>query len=335
MTNFFEKVLREKGSSPLRAAWVIEGPGAGAKALFGREGIRFREESFPLEWAESIRRQEQWKDGLLEIGGARVFLEGVGCGRKLVLCGAGHVSLAVIRVAVLLGYRVTVVEDREEFAARAEAAGAGQVICRPFVEALDTIPGDTETAFVIMTREHAHDVECLRRILRKPCAYVGMMGSRTRCAAVRRQLTEEGVDAQRLAEVRMPIGLPIGSRTPAEIAVSVMAEVIQVMNAAHPGEEIPEGMMEELAAAGKGSGVLALIVEKNGEAPRRPGTKMWVRKEGTFLGTVGGGEAEAVILSAARQMILEGTELTRLVRISLKKGDMHCGGQMTVWLLPI
>ena len=122
-------------------------------------------------------------------------------------------------------------------------------------------------------------------------------------------------------------------RTPEEIAVSVAAELISVLNAADPGEGFPPGMAEELAA--DPSGVLAMIVEKSGEAPRRPGTKMLVRTDGSFLGTVGGGYAEAEILKTARQMIAEGDRKSRTVRITMKKGTMHCGGEVAVFLTAV
>ena len=251
----------------------------------------------------------------------------------MVICGAGHVSLSVIRIGVLLGFEVTAIEDRPEYAEKAREAGARHVLCSPFTEALDSIAGDDSTAFVVMTREHAHDVDCLRKILGKPYAYAGMMGSRSRTEQIRKQMLEDGFDARKVEQLHMPIGLPIGSRTPEEIAVSVAAELISVLNASDPGEGFPEGMAAELA--GRPEGVLAMIVEKNGEAPRKPGTKMLVRNDGSFLGTVGGGTAEAVILKTAGQMIREGSRECRLVRVSMKKGAMYCGGEVTVFLLPM
>lgn len=338
MPGFFEQMDQAKEKGTLLAVWIVEGNGAGAKALLDRNGILFRDDAFPAELADRIRSQAPDQNGILEDGDARVFLERISGRRKLVICGAGHVAIAVAGLGVMLGWHVTVIDDREEFAEKARKAGAHRVICRPFGEALDTIPGDDATAFVIMTREHAHDVECLRRILRKPYAYAGMMGSRSRSASVRQQLLEEGAAPGRVAEVHMPIGLPIGSRTPEEIAISVMAELIQVMNAADPGEGYPEGMTEELAAlpgTQSVTGVMAVIVEKKGEAPRRPGTKMWIRADGSFRGTVGGGYAEAVILETAGQMIRENCRESRLMQVSMKKGAMYCGGEITVVLLPM
>ena len=146
MPGFYETILKAEG--PLTAAWVIEGENAGARALRDSRGTIFRDGHFSPE--ES---------------GARVFTERIAKGRRLVLCGAGHVALCVIRLAAMLGYGTTVIEDREEYARKAREVGAQRVICRDFGEALAEIPGDETTAFVVMTREHAHDVECLRRIL--------------------------------------------------------------------------------------------------------------------------------------------------------------------------
>ena len=333
MPGFFETITRGKERGQMLAAWIIEGKAAGAKALFDREGCLYRGDRFPEELAASICAAGTEQDGILEKAGCRIFLEPVSGGRKLVICGAGHVSLSVIRLCATLGFEITAIEDRKEYAGKAREAGADRVLCQPFGEALDGIGGDRSTAFVIMTREHIHDVDCLRRILRKPYAYAGMMGSRSRTEQIREQMLREGYDAGKVRELHMPIGLPIGSRTPEEIAVSVAAELIQVLNASDPGEGFPEGLAEELA--GQPRGVLAMIVEKKGEAPRRPGTKMLVREDGSFRGTVGGGYAEAQIIRTAGEMIREGTRESRLVSISMQKGTMQCGGEITVFLMPL
>ena len=333
MPGFYETIIRGKAKGQLLAAWIIDGEGAGTKALFDRQEQVFRDEGFPAELAEGIRTMDCPQAGLLEQNGSQVFLERISDGKRLVICGAGHVALCVIRIGVMLDYEITVIEDRREFAEKAGEAGAHRVICKPFGEALDEAGDDPMTAFVIMTREHSHDVECLRRVLQRPSAYIGMMGSRSRTEQIRQQMLEEGYDARKVEQIHMPIGLRIGSRTPEEIAVSVAAELISVLNAADPGEGFPPGMAEELAA--DPSGVLAMIVEKSGEAPRRPGTKMLVRTDGSFLGTVGGGYAEAEILKTARQMIAEGDRKSRTVRITMKKGTMHCGGEVAVFLTAV
>ena len=337
MSEFFQAISDGKRNGPMLAAWVIEGSAAGSRALFGygETGYtqQYRDEAFPADIADEIRGMPPEKAGIFESKGNRVFLDRIPGKRKLVRCGAGHVALAVIRICAMLDFEITAIEDREEYAQKAREAGAHHVICQPFGEALDGIPGDWSTAFVIMTREHQYDMECLRRILRKTYAYAGMMGSRSRTDQIRERMLEEGYDSRKVAELHMPIGLAIGSRTPEEIAVSVAAELIRIINEADCGEGFPEGMAEELAEQPRG--VLAMIVEKHGEAPRKPGTKMLVREDGSFRGTVGGRTAEAAMLRTAEKMIRDGERDSRLIRIAMKEGTMYCGGDLTVFLLPL
>lgn len=338
MPGFYRTIMHKKGTARLLAAWVITGDAAGTKALFARDGdgcaLLCRDDAFPAALAAEIGKTAPDQTGIAEYPGARVFLEPIAGARRLVVCGAGHVALCVIRLGVALGFDITAIEDRPEFAEKARDAGAQNVLCQAFTDALDRIDGDADTAFVVMTREHAHDVDCLRRILRKPCAYAGMMGSRGRSAQIRRQLVAEGFGAGRVDALRMPIGVPIGARTPEEIAVSVAAELISAMNAADPGEGWPQGMLEALCAPHE-PGVLAMIVEKRGEAPRRPGTKMLVMGDGRFVGTVGGGYAEAEILRLAGEMLRDGDKACRLMSIDMNKGPTFCGGEIEVFLLPV
>ena len=130
----------------------------------------------------------------------------------------------------MLGFHVTVVEDRPKFADDARRAEADQVYCEPFEDGLAKIKGDTDTWFVIVTRGHRYDTDCLRTILGKPRAYVGMMGSKRRTAIVKDQLEAEGFERDVLETVHTPIGRKIAAETPEEIAVSIMAEIIQIKN---------------------------------------------------------------------------------------------------------
>ena len=146
------------------------------------------------------------------------------------ICGAGHVSIPVIRIGRMIGCTVTVLEDRPRFADNARRAGADTVLCEPFEEGLKKIPGDTDTYFVIVTRGHRYDQMCLEKIMKKEHAYIGMMGSRARTVKVKQALLEQGADPQVLESVHTPIGLPIGGETPEEIGVSIIAEIIQEKN---------------------------------------------------------------------------------------------------------
>ena len=124
----------------------------------------------------------------------RVYHERIGRTPKMIICGAGHVSIPIIRMGKMLGFMMTVIEDRPKFADHARAAGADQVLCEPFADGLSQIRGDSDSWFIIVTRGHRYDTECLEAILNKPRAYVGMMGSRRRTALVKDQLEQKGCD---------------------------------------------------------------------------------------------------------------------------------------------
>ncbi len=159
-----------------------------------------------------------------------VYCEALGREKKLVICGGGHVSIPLIRICRMMGYPVTVLEDRPKFAGNAKQAGACEVYCEPFAEGLAKIQGDTDTFFVIVTRGHRYDQECLLQIARKKSACIGMIGSRRRAAAVKEAVIKQGADPAVIAKVYTPVGLAIGAKTPEEIAVAIAAQIIQVKN---------------------------------------------------------------------------------------------------------
>ena len=169
--------------------------------------------------------------GVQLIEGQHVFVERFGAVPQLVVCGGGHVAAATVRLARLLGLPDLAIDDREEYAQQLRDAGADNVLCLPFEQALKQVPGSAETYFIVVTRAHAFDVICLEQILRKPAAYVGMMGSRGRSALVRRQLLDKGLEEKRVEALYAPIGLAIGSQTAEEIALSILAQVVSIKNA--------------------------------------------------------------------------------------------------------
>ena len=144
---------------------------------------------------------------------------------RLILCGGGHVSLEVAHIARRLEFELVVIDDRPEFASRERFPMAGQVVCAPFLEALDGLGSRESDYYVILTRGHAHDRDCLEHVLRGKYAYAGMIGSRTKVAAVKAALEAAGIAREILDGVHSPIGLSIGAQTPAEIAVSIAAEL--------------------------------------------------------------------------------------------------------------
>ena len=158
-------------------------------------------------------------------------------------------NAAVVQLAKLLGLTVLAMDDREEYAQQLRLAGADKVLCLPFDKALAQVPDGAETYFVVVTRAHAFDVDCLKVILKKPAAYVGMMGSRGRAALVRRQLLEAGIDAERVETLYAPIGLSIGSQTAEEIALSILAQVVSIKNVRSQTEGFSSAILDAMAQA--------------------------------------------------------------------------------------
>lgn len=201
---------------------------------------------------------------------------------RLIICGGGHVSLALAQIAQLLEFDITVIDDRPEFAVK-ERFPLADLLCMPFLDALDTLGSRGDDYFVIVTRGHAFDQDCLAHVLRGTYAYAGMIGSRGKVAAVMKGLLEQGFPQAQLDGVHSPIGIKLGGQTPAEVAVSIAAELVQVRAARGPSQ---------VPAPEKEPGVLVTITKKSGSAPRGEGAWMLVRPDGTIAGTIGGGAVE-------------------------------------------
>ena len=258
---------------------------------------------------------------------------------QLVVCGGGHVAAALVKQAKLLGLPVLAIDDREEFVQQLRAAGADTVLCAPFAQALQNVPGGAETYFAVLTRSHAFDLDCLTQILQKPAAYVGMMGSRGRAALVRRQLLEAGLDNQRINALCAPIGLAIGAQTAAEIALSILAQIVQVKNARHQTEGYPVTLLDAMVQAEKAStpAVLATIVARHGSTPRDVGAKMLILPDGSTVGSVGGGIMEHYTVQAAQKLLAQAASVLQCLQLSAdgKNEDAAiaaCGGSMEVLL---
>lgn len=144
---------------------------------------------------------------------------------RLVVVGGGHVGLALARMASQLDYEVAVVEDRAEFATRERFPEGVEVMHADMVEALETMPIGWNTFIVVATRGHKLDSHCLRAAVKTDARYIGLLGSKRKTILIERMLRDEGVPEDRIRAVRAPIGLDLGGRTPAEIALSILAEL--------------------------------------------------------------------------------------------------------------
>lgn len=157
--------------------------------------------------------------------GVRYVAQDINPTGRMYIFGGGHVSFEVAKLAVNLGFDVTVIDDREEFANPERFPECKTVVVKSFPEMGD-FPTDERSYILIITRGHAHDKTVLRWALNKPHLYLGMIGSKSKRETLYRGLASEGFPMEQLRRVKCPIGLTIGAETPAEIAVSIMAEVI-------------------------------------------------------------------------------------------------------------
>lgn len=203
-------------------------PRAGERLLYLSSGELHGTLGAPELDAELLSRLPGRGHRVESVGGVDVFVELLEAPAELIIAGAGHIARPLTRMATLCGYEVTVVDDREAFAAPRWFPEAARVICRPFAEVFEGLEVTARTHIVLVTRGHKHDEECLRAVLHRPWAYLGMIGSRRRTGAVLADLAREGVCDKLLARIHAPIGLDIGAETPEEIAVAILAELIKV-----------------------------------------------------------------------------------------------------------
>lgn len=183
--------------------------------------------AFARHAAETLYLGENGLTTRTVAGATSVYLEVVESKPVFLVVGAGHIGRSLAKLADFLDFHVTVLDDREEFANAEQLPEADEVICDDYEAAIDRFPIDGNTMIVMVTRGHKQDELALRRCLGRGAGYLGMIGSKRRTAAVLEHLAAEGFAAEDLAKVRTPIGLDIGAETPEEIAISIMAEVIQ------------------------------------------------------------------------------------------------------------
>lgn len=222
-----------------------------------------------LSWQTSIGQSRPgfWKRGALKVpvqarlelgqgssegpfwsvaeDGQNRFEEPMGQALRLVIVGAGHIARPLSRLATEVGYRVLILDDRPEYARKELFPDAFEVVVGQYEQELPRLADAPATSVVLVTRGHRHDQDCLRLLLR--CGvphfeldYLGMIGSQRRIDAVFAELVEEGIPLEALRAVHAPVGLEIGARTPAEIAVSILAQMIRVRRLPGANSRSPE-----------------------------------------------------------------------------------------------
>ena len=260
---------------------------------------------------------------------------------RLIVLGAGHIALPVCQFGAACGFSVCVVDDRPDFANRARFPEAAEVICDGFENAIRSLNITPFDYVVVITRGHRHDADCLRALLPGVWpAYLGMIGSRRRTKGLLQMLREEGFDEELLGRICTPIGLPIGAVTPAEIAVSILSEVIAYRRLPEHGDpkrccadsDLELSTLQYLAENREPKAIVT-VIETRGSTPRGTGAKMAVSPLGKVTGSIGGGCSEGAVIRDAVKII--GTGRYQIVDIDLtgevaESDGMVCGGTMRV-----
>ncbi len=223
------------GKIAVRRSWL---PAALSASRLKAAGLtRFRGEAAACLAAKRPR--------LAAAGRGWIYLEPRLPAPRLLIAGAGHVGRAVARLGAFLGFAVQVFDDRPEFATSARFPEAERIIVGDPAVELGRASIDGGTFVVIVTRGHRHDAAALRACIRRPAAYLGMIGSARKVGLLRDEfLVRSWASEAQWARVHTPIGLPIGSRTVEEIAVSIAAELVAVKNKGAAAESAaPSGVI--------------------------------------------------------------------------------------------
>ncbi len=245
---------------------------------------------------------------------------------RLIIFGGGHVAREVAAMAARLDFRVRVIDDRADLMTADRFPTADEIIC----DSYDHIEKHLEpgACYVVVTPDHNADQRCVSAILPTQYAYLGMIGSRRKVAAATEDLRKAGFTEDQIGSIFAPIGLPIGAVTPAEIAISILAQIIQEKNKSHAASA------DRALLEAREEGVLCIITEKHGSAPRGVGSMMFVGKT-EVLGSIGGGEPEYLATLRAREIDRITTEEYRLNSSRTDGLDMVCGGTIRVLFLPV
>lgn len=183
--------------------------------------------ALPAELRDRFQLESTPAGAVLLRGETNWFVEPLSNDPRVLLFGGGHVAQKTAAQLALLNYRVWVVEERAAFASRALFPEAEQIFCLPFETARNLLSICSADHAIVMTSSHESDIRILSWLLTTRADYIGCIGSRRKIAQTKETLLKNGAGAAQIARIHAPIGLEIGAETPAEIAVSIAAELIQ------------------------------------------------------------------------------------------------------------
>ena len=321
------QILEETGK--VKTAMVLNGNHKGEKCLIKEEHCTAfdggQAQEFWKEYEEQLVSCQDTK--VIRIDETDFFVEIYVKNPQLIILGGGHVSQPVAKIGKMLGFHVTVMDDREEFVAKERFPDADRLIQGTYEEIPEKIPVYENAYYVIVTRGHLGDSASARQILKRPYVYLGMIGSRNKVKLTREKLLREGFTEDQLNTIHAPIGLPIGGHMPAEIAVSITAEIVQEKNkynVSYIDEAVEKAVWE------KEKGVMITIISKRGSSPRGTGSKMFLDREGRSHGSIGGGNVEFQALKYAPKAQHGEIKSYNLSNQGGANLGMICGGEVEV-----
>ncbi len=231
-----EIVSAYDGGIPVAIASVVSAPEGsevtvGSKLMVRENGTAESTLGTPeLDEDASMRARKLMAMGKQEYvthpSGVEYFLEAYTTPPRLILAGGGHVSKAIAPIAASVGFKISVIDDRPEFANAERFPEADQVYNEDFVDAINRLPINANTFIVIATRGHRYDAVATEAAAQSKASYVALLGSKRKTILIYESLIERGMSMDRVRDLRSPTGLDIQARTPEEIAVSIVAEML-------------------------------------------------------------------------------------------------------------
>ena len=247
----------------------------------------------------------------------------------LVLFGFGHIGKSVYRIAKMIGFPLVIFDDRADVTK--DGPYEALIVIDSYENIFSRKYDFTNPYFLIFTHGHKADEDALYYVLRNYDArYVGMIGSKKKIELTYFNLVKRGIDEGLIKSVHAPIGMDIKAQSPAEIAISVLAEVIKTYRENKRQITIDASMLGYLQERDEKT-ILVRIVEKEGSGPREEGSEMAVTESDVFS-SIGGGAIEAECIKKAREMLCSNEEF-RLMDFNLEKDGplgMACGGNAKV-----
>lgn len=213
---------------------------------FGTIGGGRNEKAAIAECLKALRKQKPvtvsynyfGREGESVCGGQmKVFIEPFSPKDHLIICGAGHIALPLSAMAKILGFKVTIIDDRREFANKSRFPHVDRIIVGNHADELKKFTVESNACIAIVTQGNEYDFECLKAVIKSEAAYIGVISSKPKRVKFFGRLKTAGIEEKYFKRVHIPMGIDIGSQTPEEIAISIMAEVVAVKNKNYIGTD--------------------------------------------------------------------------------------------------